>query len=84
MSLWEGNTIRCVHCLRAPSNYEQIVSAVYPPECIRQWISYQRDNVCGLRREFVGQLFVIRNQMGDINVAVVLLHQGILSKLVSV
>lgn len=84
MSLWEGNTIRCVHCLRAPSNYERIVSAVYPRECIRQWISYQRDNVCGLCRKFVGQLFVIRNQMGDINVAVVLLHQGILSKLVSV
>jgi hypothetical protein len=42
------------------------------------------DDVYRLARKFVCQLFAVGNQVGDINVAVVLSNQNILSYLVSV
>jgi hypothetical protein len=46
--------------------------------------AYQRDDFGGILRELVGQLFVVGDEMGNVNVAVVLLHEHILPDLVSV
>lgn len=45
--------------------------------------SYQRYNVCGLRLELMRELFIVGYQVGYIDVAIVLLHQDILSDLIS-
>ena len=47
-------------------------------------VTYQRDDVCGLGREFVGQLFVVGNQVCDVNIAVILLYERILAELISI
>lgn len=44
--------------------------------------TYQRDDVCRLRSEFVRQLLVVGNQVCDVNVAVILLHERILAELI--
>ncbi len=46
--------------------------------------SYQWNGIRGLSLKFVGQFFVVGDEMGDVNVAVVLFHQDVLSDLVSV
>lgn len=45
--------------------------------------SYQRDDICGLGGELMSQLFIVRDQVSNINIAVKLLHQRILSELIS-
>lgn len=46
--------------------------------------SYQRDNICGFGGELMSQLFIVRDQVSNVNIAVKLLHQRILSKLISI
>jgi hypothetical protein len=40
--------------------------------------TYERDNIAGLRGEFVGQFFVVGNEVGNVNITVVLFNKGIL------
>jgi hypothetical protein len=39
----------------------------------------ERDDVCRLGGELVGQFLVVRNQMGNIDIAVVLLDENVLA-----
>lgn len=72
--------MRFVHCFRAASNYAVSVSA-------RRFhvrdISYERDDLSRLGCELVSQFFVVRDQMCNVNVAVVLLNEHVLADLIS-
>ena len=46
--------------------------------------SYQWNGIRRLSLKFVCQFFIVRDEMGDVNVAVVLFHQDVLSDLISV
>ena len=41
--------------------------------------TYQRDNICRFGGELVGQLFVVGNQVGNIDVAVIMFDENILA-----
>lgn len=44
---------------------------------------YQRDDLSGVLGELVGELFVVGDKVGDIDVAVVLLYEHIFADLIS-
>ena len=46
--------------------------------------AYERNNLCGLRGEFVGELFVVSDQVSDVDVAVVFLDESVLAQLISI
>lgn len=46
--------------------------------------AHQRDDLCGLGRQLVRQLLVEVDQIVDVDIAVILLQQRILSQLISV
>ena len=39
-----------------------------------RYAAYQRNNVCWLRREFMCQFLIVRDEVCDVNVAIVLLN----------
>ena len=45
----------------------------------RRDFPYQRNDLSGLGGEFVRQLLIVGNQVGNVNIAVVLLDEDILS-----
>ena len=47
-------------------------------------VGYQRNDLGGVLSELVGKLFVVGDEVGNVDVAVVLLHQDIFTDLVSV
>ena len=71
--------MRLVHCFSALSNY---LSSIYDRVEPRGRI-YQGNDVCGLSRELVRQLFVVGDKVRNVDIAVVLLDQHILADLVS-
>ena len=44
----------------------------------------KRDDVCGVARDFVCKFFIVGDQMGNVDIAEVLLDQDVLANLVSV
>lgn len=72
--------MRCVHVLSAASNYAGSVPA--HQESAGQ--AYQRNDFCGVLLELMRKLFVVRDQVCNIDVAVVLLYEYVLADLVSV
>ena len=45
--------------------------------------AYERNDLCGLGGEFVGKLFVVGDQVSDVDVAIVFLDKSVLAELVS-
>lgn len=73
--------MRCVHFLSADSNCRQ-ASVLYPIK-FQYPVSYNRYHVCWLSVQPVGKLLVVRDEVGNIDVAVVLLNEHILADLIS-
>lgn len=68
-----------MHSFKAASNCASISDEIFDCTIYR---TNQRNNVGRLCGKFVGELFVVRDQMSNINVAVVLFYQDILSQLI--
>lgn len=74
--------MRFVQVRRAASNWFAVSGRVtYALSAL--W-TYQRDDLCRLSVQPVRQLFIVRDDVGDIDIAVVLLDQCVFSDLVSV
>jgi hypothetical protein len=70
--------MRCVQLLSAASNYvDQRVHAV----CM--WLAYQWYDFGGVLRQVLRELVIVDDEVGDVNVAVILLDQYVLADLVS-
>jgi hypothetical protein len=70
--------MRCVQLLSAASNYlDQRVHAV------RMGSAYQWYDFGGVLRQVLRKLVVVDDEVGDVNVAVILLDQYVLADLVS-
>ena len=62
--------MRCVQIFRADSNCDSQPSVLV---CALRAL-YQRDNIARFLRELVGELLVVGDKVGNVDVAVVLLH----------
>ena len=72
--------MRLVHCFSALSNY---LSSIHHLLELNAGV-YQRNDICRLGCELVRQLFVVGNEVRNVDIAVVLLDQNILADLVSI
>lgn len=71
--------MRCVHCLRADSNY-MTVSMSSKKEA---QITHKRHNLSRVLLELVCEFVIVDNKMGHVDIAIILLYQHILANLVS-
>ena len=75
LAFWEGKTMRWVHSLIAASNCACSVN------CSRKRMisTYERYDVRWLCRKLVRKLFVVGDQVGNIDITVVLFDKDVLS-----
>ena len=66
--------MRRVQSCRANSNYSGLDTA----NIVVEGYIYQRNDISGLCGKFMGQFLIEGNKVGNVNIAVVLLHKHIL------
>lgn len=71
--------MRCVQLFKAASNWSSQHSVV----CIGK-TAYQRDDFAGVLCEILRKFVVVYDEVGNVDIAVVLLYKDILSNLISV
>lgn len=71
--------MRCVHVFKADSNCFKVSLLL----CQEPSFTYQGNDLSRILMKFMGQLFIIGDEMGNVNIAVILLYEHILAYLIS-